>query len=89
MDEKFRKWVIDLAASLKPRGPAGGAKSSPGTYIAHSPPLVSRSVEELQEQINLHVKYLLFDLEATRRENHYLRRMLERRTNFGEGADPT
>ena len=35
----------------------------------------------LQESIDflrLGIKYLLFDLEATRRENSYLRKMLER-----------
>jgi hypothetical protein len=34
-------------------------------------------VEELLEVLGLHVQYLLFDLEATRRENRYLRQMLE------------
>jgi len=31
------------------------------------------------EHLRLQVKYLLFDLEATRRENRYLRQMLESR----------
>jgi hypothetical protein len=38
------------------------------------------SISELQESLDhlrLTVKYLVFDLEATRRENAYLRRMLE------------
>ena len=38
------------------------------------------SVEELQESLDylrLSVKYLVFDLEATRRENTYLRRLVE------------
>ncbi len=41
---------------------------------------VQQSVGELQEALDylrLSVKYLVFDLEATRRENAYLRRMLE------------
>ena len=41
---------------------------------------VQQSVGELQEGLDylrLSVKYLVFDLEATRRENAYLRRMLE------------
>lgn len=29
------------------------------------------------DQLRLHVKYLLFDLEATRRENNQLRKMLD------------
>ena len=38
------------------------------------------SVKELQESLDylrLSVKYLVFDLEATRRENAYLRRLVE------------
>jgi len=40
----------------------------------------------LQESIDflrLGIKYLLFDLEATRRENGYLRKMLEQNPNDG------
>jgi len=40
-------------------------------------------VSGLQESIDflrLSIKYLLFDLEATRRENTYLRKMLEEQT---------
>lgn len=39
-----------------------------------------KTVDSLQESIDylrLSIKYLLFDLEATRRENSYLRKMLE------------
>ena len=39
-----------------------------------------RTVTSLQDSIDylrLSIKYLLFDLEATRRENGYLRKMLE------------
>ncbi|MFO0839921.1 MAG: transcriptional regulator [Phycisphaerae bacterium] len=41
---------------------------------------IKRSVGSIQESIDflrLWIKYLLFDLEATRRENTYLRKMLE------------
>jgi len=41
------------------------------------------SINELQESLDhlrLTVKYLVFDLEATRRENGYLRKMLEETT---------
>lgn len=39
-----------------------------------------QTVTSLQDSIDylrLSIKYLLFDLEATRRENNYLRKMLE------------
>ncbi len=41
---------------------------------------IQQSVGELQESLDylrLSVKYLVFDLEATRRENAYLRRLIE------------
>lgn len=41
---------------------------------------IKASVTELQESLDylrLSVKYLVFDLEATRRENAYLRRLVE------------
>jgi len=37
------------------------------------------SVQDTLEILALQIKYLLFDLEATRRENRYLRKMLEAR----------
>ena len=41
---------------------------------------IQQSVNELQESLDylrLSVKYLVFDLEATRRENAYLRKLIE------------
>ncbi len=41
---------------------------------------LKKTVSSLQDSIDylrLSIKYLLFDLEATRRENGYLRKMLE------------
>lgn len=55
---------------------------------------MKKTVGELQESLDylrLSVKYLVFDLEATRRENDYLRKLIESRTNQEqseqEGAD--
>ena len=39
----------------------------------------SHSLQESLDYLRLSIKYLVFDLEATRRENGYLRRMLEER----------
>jgi len=47
------------------------------------------SIGKLQDSLDylrLSVKYLVFDLESTRRENDYLRQMLRKETG-GEGAD--
>ena len=37
------------------------------------------TLEESLDMLNLHIKYNVFDLEATRRENQYLRRILKQR----------
>ncbi len=49
---------------------------------------IKKSVSTLQESIDflrLGIKYMLFDLEATRRENAYLRKMLEQDHNGNNG----
>jgi len=48
-----------------------------------------KTVSDLQESLDylrLSIKYLVFDLEATRRENSYLRKMLEH-DNHSAGED--
>ncbi|RIK64498.1 MAG: hypothetical protein DCC65_14345 [Planctomycetota bacterium] len=47
---------------------------------------LKQTVSGLQDSIDylrLSIKYLLFDLEATRRENGYLRKMLEEQSGNG------
>jgi predicted enzyme involved in methoxymalonyl-ACP biosynthesis len=55
---------------------------------------LKRSVSSMQESLDflrLWIKYMLFDLEATRRENAYLRKMLEQdsggSSNSGQEAE--
>jgi hypothetical protein len=45
------------------------------------------SLQESLDYLRLSIKYLVFDLEATRRENSYLRKMLEETTGGGGSAD--
>jgi peptidoglycan hydrolase CwlO-like protein len=50
---------------------------------------MKKTVADLQDSMDylrLSIKYLLFDLEATRRENAYLRKLLEKQTNPGADA---
>ncbi|GJM17801.1 MAG: transcriptional regulator [Phycisphaeraceae bacterium] len=47
---------------------------------------MKKTIGELQESLDylrLSVKYLVFDLEATRRENKYLRSLIETRNDEG------
>ena len=49
-----------------------------------------KTVTDLQESLDylrLTIKYLLFDLEATRRENGYLRKMLEEQAHDEDEGD--
>lgn len=52
---------------------------------------IRRTMKDLQDSLDylrLSVKYLVFDLEATRRENDYLRKMLEK-TGGGGTTGPS
>ncbi|HZL33940.1 MAG TPA: hypothetical protein VFC78_01440 [Tepidisphaeraceae bacterium] len=51
---------------------------------------LQQTVSGLQESLDylrLSIKYLVFDLEATRRENGYLRKMLEETSGGNSAAD--
>jgi len=90
MDEKLMRnklgELAEIVAALPTPSEEGPSK---GAYLSQPPPISAKSNEDLIDHIRLQVKYVLFDLEATRRENRYLRQMLERRSNFGEGPDQT
>ncbi|MDX2197503.1 MAG: hypothetical protein SF069_00855 [Phycisphaerae bacterium] len=43
-----------------------------------------KSLQDSIDYLRLGIKYLMFDLEATRRENAYLRKMLEQESSGGE-----
>lgn len=50
---------------------------------------MKRTISDLQESLDylrLSIKYLVFDLEATRRENEYLRKLID--AQMGKGEEP-
>lgn len=74
-----RERIIELAEMI---ATAGQLDTPPdegqGVYV----PASDRKTQPLQQcldEMQTHIKYLLFDLEATRRENRYLRQMLQNR----------
>ena len=70
---------IITAAPLSGTGVKGATTTSKdGVYQSEILPKCA-SVGEALDQLRLQTKYLLFDLEATRRENRYLRQMLDTR----------
>lgn len=51
-----------------------------------------KTIGDLQESLDylrLSIKYLVFDLEATRRENQYLRKLLDRQADQQEEEEGT
>ncbi|MFP4107029.1 MAG: transcriptional regulator [Phycisphaerae bacterium] len=83
--------LLELSEELN-NHPAFGQKkdnatsASDGVYTSH-PTGRTATLNEAFDQLQLHLKYLLFDLEATRRENRYLRQMLENRYRPDKGDD--
>jgi len=74
----IRKDLNDLIDAITASPLAGKTQSAmPGVY--HTAPKSGAALDESLNQLRLQVKYLLFDLEATRRENRYLRQMLDNR----------
>jgi len=85
MDEGiFKQKLNELVQEIKNLPESERAKLSllaKETKRRHSE--LKKTVTNLQESLDflrLSIKYLLFDLEATRRENSYLRKMLEEQT---------
>ena len=78
LEDRLNKLVKELTGVAEPRG----MKSAmPGKEIRDSEPS-AKDIDSLQESLDylrICVKYQLFDLEATRRENKFLRRLLEER----------
>lgn len=82
MDEAtFQAKLGELMSEISTLPPAERAKLeelAKETQDRHQQ--LKKSINSLQESLDwlrLSVKYLVFDLEATRRENQYLRQMLE------------
>jgi len=84
----IRKKIDELEETLSasPLGDAGQMQAVEGnrTSSRRSP---KTAVEDSLDHLRLLSKYLLFDLEATRRENRYLRQMLESRPPSDRGGE--
>jgi hypothetical protein len=87
MDEKLlRIRLVELMEALTSNAAAAYPRASQGTYAADGL-RSSKTIDDLLDQLRLQIKYVTFDLDATRRENRYLRQMLERRSSSGEGPE--
>jgi hypothetical protein len=78
MDEAaIKKSLSDITETIT-SFPVGGQRVAGGIYESDAQPSAA-GMEESIDYLRLQIKYLLFDLEATRRENRYLRQLLENR----------
>ncbi|MHC4982942.1 MAG: hypothetical protein ACYTF6_07215 [Planctomycetota bacterium] len=90
-EAEIRKRLSELSEMLRasPLGCGSGVGSS--RQPAGEPTSAEKptTAPEALDQLRLGLTYLLFDVEATRRENRYLRQMLEmqRRQGSGDGPD--
>jgi hypothetical protein len=94
-EQDFQNKLADLMKQIETlpaneRGPL--EKLAAETRERHEK--MKKTIGELQDSLDylrLSVKYLVFDLEATRRENDYLRKLIESKAaqedNGCEGAD--
>jgi hypothetical protein len=77
----IKERLLELAESLT-NTPRLTPRSNASEGIYQPESLVGKlTLEESLDYLRLQIKYLLFDLEATRRENRYLRQMLDTRSN--------
>ncbi|MBN1556281.1 MAG: hypothetical protein JXA11_16190 [Phycisphaerae bacterium] len=73
----LREKMLELTEAISVYGDADTKvdSSTDGAYVPES----STKIDDVIDQLRLQIKYLMFDLEASRRENRYLRQMLEMR----------
>ena len=79
-----RKRISELCDVVTESRLCGHNKKKAPDGIYYSVPLAEgASIEDSVDLLRLQIKYVMFDLEATRRENRYLRQMLENRHRRG------
>ncbi len=88
-EQEFQQRLSELMNQIEELpGPARQTLEKLATDTRTRHEKMRRTVGELQESLDylrLSVKYLVFDLEATRRENQYLRRLIENDSKRDEG----
>jgi septal ring factor EnvC (AmiA/AmiB activator) len=90
-EEEFQRKLAELVQEIGTLPPSERAKLeqlAQETKTRHKE--LKETVSALQDSIDflrLSIKYILFDLEATRRENGFLRRMLDAQAE-GDEYDP-
>jgi len=84
----LRAHLDEIAKAMSVPPPDDEPRASRGSYVPNIASSARQTLEQQLDYLRLRAKYLSFDLEATRRENRYLRQMIERRHNLGNGNEP-
>ena len=79
-----RERLAELTELLNASPFPGQPPDQHGLYVSDAA-CTHRTTEEIMDNIRMRVRYLVFDLEATRRENRYLRQMIETRRQRRHG----
>ena len=81
----IREKLIEICEEITNSGDSQGSP----TNLNKEPhvPEHGATLDGAIDQLRVHVKYLMFDLEASCRENRYLRQMLETRPRPPKGRD--
>lgn len=83
LEDKLKELVKEFGGTVDPQN---GKVAMLAQQVSESQKKLEKSVNNLQESLDylrICIKYQLFDLEATRRENEYLRKILG--DNNGQG----
>jgi len=91
-EQDFQQKLGDLISQINnlpesQRGPLEAIATE--TAVRHDQ--MKKTVADLQESLDylrLSIKYLVFDLEATRRENEFLRKLIDSQAQSGGGDEP-
>ena len=78
--------LTDLLEALHSSGVKESKNSDSASFNAYSSKYTS--IDDAINHLSLQIKYILFDLEATRRENRYLRQTLEARPRDDKDKGP-
>ncbi|MGC9455035.1 MAG: hypothetical protein ACP5HU_09245 [Phycisphaerae bacterium] len=84
-----RERILELAELIATSGQLDTPPDTDQGVYVPTADRESQSIQQCLDEMQTHIKYLLFDLEATRRENRYLRQMLQNRPGRpGPGNPP-
>ncbi|NBB95471.1 MAG: hypothetical protein GVY16_06985 [Planctomycetes bacterium] len=81
----IREKLLELVETISTATHDEKQSHDEGIYVSEK----GDGLQEVIDQLRMHVTYMMFDLEASRREGRYLRQMLEMRPPQARRKDDT